>query len=65
MWPCQFEVPELPVACLSQSGVEGIEHPGQFESLQRGSQRRVSMVVAGSSESSVVAQLHDRMLFIL
>jgi hypothetical protein len=34
----EFQVPEFPVAGLGQSGIEGVEHAGQIQRLQRGPQ---------------------------
>ena len=34
----EFQVPEFPVASLSQAGIEGVEHAGEFERLECGPQ---------------------------
>ena len=31
----EFQVSEFPVAGLGQAGVEGVEHAGEFEGLER------------------------------
>ena len=37
----KFQVPEFAVAGLGQAGIEGVEHAGEFESLERGPQAGV------------------------
>ena len=37
----EFQVPEVAVAGLGQSGIEGVEHAGEFEGAQRVAQRGV------------------------
>jgi len=34
----EFQVPEFPGAGLGQAGIEGVEHPGEFEGLECGAQ---------------------------
>jgi site-specific DNA recombinase len=48
----EFQVAELPVAGLGEAGIEGVEHAGQFEGLERGPQ-------AG------IVNSHDRVLCLM
>ena len=48
----EFRVSEFPVAGLGEAGIEGVEHAGQFEGLERGPQ-------AG------IVNSHDRVLCLM
>jgi hypothetical protein len=37
----EFQVPEFAVAGLGEAGIEGVEHAGEFEGFERGSQAGV------------------------
>ena len=56
----EFQVSEFPVVGLGQPGIEGVEHPGEFEGLQCGAQAGIVNGHDNAPVVDVVAAERDR-----